>query len=419
MRHERLRRRLGMLKVGSFVLAGLIILAGVFWAARLLPPATATWKAGAAAVAGFVVFSLLAVFWLLAIEVLVGTIQALLEVSNDTERLTELLAKGLGAEDTQRLLQRIESVLLLSQEERRRRGQAGELADLVAELEGSEREQHWNEVHPLVEELIRRFPDADVTLRYEVQRDEIRERALEQDLRATRREVEQASAQGNWALALLLIGRLERRYPGSAGLGELRQQVVRQRESAEAQELGALVGLVETRIGAGDWAEAQVTAERLARRFPQSPRVVGLVERINTLAEQERQANKAGLETSIKDLVQERRWQEALTKTRLYLELYPDGPEAKGLRDRLSRLEANAEGDLRDGLLASVKQAMNSRRYDEAYKLAAQFLERYPESKEAEVIRRDLDQLRERAQQASPAKHAAGEELSPGASSQE
>jgi hypothetical protein len=346
----------------------------------------------------------------LAIEVLVGTIQALLEVSNDTERLTELLAKGLGAEDTQRLLQRIESVLVLSEEERRRRGRGQELADLVAELEAAEREQHWNEVHPLVEELIRRFPDADVTLHYQVQRDEIRQRALEQDLKATRREVEQVSAQGNWALALLLVDRLERRYAGTPALGELRQQLARQRESAEAQELGALVGLVETHIATGDWTQAQVTAERLARRFPQSPRVVGLVERIRTLAEQERQANKVGLETSIKDLIQEHHWQEAVEKTRLYLELYPDGPEAKGLRDRLPWLEANAEADQRDQLLASVKQAMNSRRYDEAYKLAAQFLERYPESKEAEVIRRDLDQLRERAQQSSPAKLAPTQE---------
>jgi hypothetical protein len=388
-----------MLKVGSFVLAGIIILAGVFWAARLLPEAAPTWEVGFAAVAGFVIFALLAVFWVLAIEVLLGTINALLEVSSDTERLTELLAKGLGAEDTQRLLRHIESVLLLSDGERRRRGQAQELADLVQELEGAEHEQHWNEVYPLVEELIRRFPDADATLRYQVQRDEVRERALEQDLKATRREAEQVGAQGNWALAFLLVERLERRYPGTPALAELRQQVARERESAEAQELGALAGRVEAHIAAGDWTQAQVTAERLARRFPHSPQVVGLMERIRALAEQERQANKVGLETAIKDLIQERRWPEAVEKTRLYLELYPDSPETKGLRDRLPWLEANAEGDVRDQLLDSVKQAMNSRRYDEAYTLASEFLERYPESKEAEVIRRDLDQLRERARQ--------------------
>jgi tetratricopeptide (TPR) repeat protein len=399
-----------MLKVGSFVLAGLIILAGVFWAGRLLPQTAPAWQTGLVAVTGFVVFSVLAVFWVLAIEVLVGTINALLEVSNDTERLTELLAKGLGAEDTQRLLRGIESVLLLSDEERRRRGERGELADLVEELGTAEREQHWNEVHPLVEELIRRFPDADVTLRYQVQRDEIRQRALEQDLKAARREVEQVSAQGNWTLALLLVDRLERRYPGTAALSELRQQLARQREAAEAQELEGLVGLVETHIATGDWMQAQVTAERLARRFPQSPRVVGLVERIHSLAEQERQANKLGLGTSIKDLIQERQWQEAVEKTRLYLERYPDGPEAKGLRDRLPWLEANAEAGLRDQLLDLVKQAMSSRRYDEAYRFAAQFLERYPESKDAEVIRRDLDQLRERARETSGTKPAPTEQ---------
>ena len=418
MRHEHLRRRLGMLKVGSFVLAGIIILAGVFWAARLLPEAAPTWEVGFAAVAGFVIFALLAVFWVLAIEVLLGTINALLEVSSDTERLTELLAKGLGAEDTQRLLRHIESVLLLSDGERRRRGQAQELADLVQELEGAEREQHWNEVYPLVEELIRRFPDADATLRYQVQRDEVRERALEQDLKATRREAEQVGAQGNWALAFLLVERLERRYPGTPALAELRQQVARERESAEAQELGALAGRVEAHIAAGDWTQAQVTAERLARRFPHSPQVVGLMERIRALAEQERQANKVGVETAIKDLIQERRWPEAVEKTRLYLELYPDSPEVKGLRDRLPWLEANAEGDVRDQLLDSVKQAMNSRRYDEAYTLASKFLERYPESKEAEVIRRDLDQLRERAQQ-TPAPKPPTEEPAAGSSLEE
>jgi len=269
-----------------------------------------------------------------------------------------------------------------------------------------------------VEELIRRFPDADATLRYQVQRDEVRERALEQDLKATRREAEQVGAQGNWALAFLLVERLERRYPGTPALAELRQQVARERESAEAQELGALAGRVEAHIAAGDWTQAQVTAERLARRFPHSPQVVGLMERIRALAEQERQANKVGVETAIKDLIQERRWPEAVEKTRLYLELYPDSPEVKGLRDRLPWLEANAEGDVRDQLLDSVKQAMNSRRYDEAYTLASKFLERYPESKEAEVIRRDLDQLRERAQQ-TPAPKPPTEEPAAGSSLEE
>lgn len=407
MRYDRLRRRLMMLKVGSFVLAGVMLLVGVFWASQRLPAAE-PWQAGLAAVVGFVVFALLAVFWVLAIEVLVGTIDALLEISNHTERLTELLAKGMGAEDTQRVLRRIEAALLLSEEERRRRSAPQELAALVQEIEAEEREQHWTKVHPLVEELIRRFPESDAALRYQVQRDEIRQRALEQDLKATRKEAEQLGSQGQWALALALVDRLERRYPGTPAVEELRRELARRRETAEGKELGALVARVEAHIAAGDWTQAQLTAERLARRFPHSQQVVGLMERIRSLAEQDRQANKTDLETTIKDLIQHRRWQEAVEKTRLYLELYPDSPEAKGLRDRLPRLEANADAEERDRLMRAVKQAMNSRRYDEAYRRAAEFLERYPDSKEAEVIRRDLDRLRERARRAAARSSATG-----------
>lgn len=396
-----------MLKVGSFVLAGVMLLVGVFWASQRLPAAE-PWQAGLAAVVGFVVFALLAVFWVLAIEVLVGTIDALLEISNHTERLTELLAKGMGAEDTQRVLRRIEAALLLSEEERRRRSAPQELAALVQEIEAEEREQHWTKVHPLVEELIRRFPESDAALRYQVQRDEIRQRALEQDLKATRKEAEQLGSQGQWALALALVDRLERRYPGTPAVEELRRELARRRETAEGKELGALVARVEAHIAAGDWTQAQLTAERLARRFPHSQQVVGLMERIRSLAEQDRQANKTDLETTIKDLIQHRRWQEAVEKTRLYLELYPDSPEAKGLRDRLPRLEANADAEERDRLMRAVKQAMNSRRYDEAYRRAAEFLERYPDSKEAEVIRRDLDRLRERARRAAARSSATG-----------
>jgi len=410
VRHERLRRRLMMLKIGALVLAFLITLAGVFWASQLLPEAEQPWR-GLAAVAGFVVFALLAVFWVLVIEVVVSTINALLAISGDTERLTELLAKGLGAEDTQRLLRRIESALLLSEEERRRRGRPQELAALVEAVETAEREQHWNDVHPLVEELIRRFPNSDQALRYQVQRDEIRQRALEQDLRATRKEAEQLGTQGNWALALALVDRLDRRHPDTPAVRELRQQLTQRREFAEEEELGALVTRVEGHIEGGNWTQAQLTAERLARRFPHSQRVVGLIERIRTLADEDRQANKSELETTIKDLIQQRRWQDAVEKTRLYLELYADSPEATGLRDRLPRLEANADAELRDRLDSAVKQAMTSRRYDEAYQRATECLERFPESKEAEVIRRDLDQLRQRAKEATTPKSAPSEEL--------
>jgi len=398
-----------MLKVGALVLAGIIILAGVFWMGRSLSGLTQPWR-GLAAVVAFVVFALLAVFWVLAIEVLEGTITAMLAISSDTERLTELLAKGLGAEDTQRLLRRIEAALLLSEEERRRLGRAKELGALVEDIEAGEREQHWNEVYPLVEELIRRFPDSDAALRYQTQRDEIRQRALEQDLKSTRKETEQLGAQGNWALALALVERLDRRYPGTSAVPELRQELTRQRESAEAQELGALVARVEAHISAGDWTQAQLTGERLARRFPHSQQVVGLLERIRGLADEDHRANKAELEASIKDLIQQHQWQDAVDKTRLYLDLYPESPEAKGLRDRLPHLETNADAELRDGLLAAVKQAMNSRNYEEAYQRATEFLERYPESKDAEVIRRDLDRLRERANKVSVAKGPQGEE---------
>ena len=413
MRYERLRRRLMMLKIGSLVLAGIVVLTGVFWVGRSLSGVAQPWR-GVVAVLGFVVFLLLAGFLVLAIEVLVGTINALLQISSDTERLTELLAKGLGAEDTQRLLRRIESASLLSEEERRRRGQAQELVALLEDIEAAERAQHWNEVYPLVEELIRRFPDAEVTPRYQIQGDEIRQRALEQDLKAARKEAERAGAQGNWALALALVDRLDRRYPTTPAVQELRQQLAHEREAAEAEELSALVARVEAHISAGDWTQAELIGERLARRFPHSQQVVGLMERIRTLADQDRQASKADLEAAIKDFIQQHRWQDAVARTQLYLELYPDSPEAKGLRDRLPHLEANADADVRDRLLSSVKQAMNSRRYSQAYELASEFLERYPESKEAEVIRRDLDGLRERADQAlapsSPPQEGAGGE---------
>jgi len=409
VRHERLRRRLMMLKVGGFALAFILVLVGVFWAGQLLEGPTG-WVRGVTVVALFVVFGAIAFVGILAIEVLVGTINALLQISNDTERLTELLAKGLGAEDTQRLLRRIETATLLSNEERRRRSREMTLASLLEDIDAEERQQHWNQVYPLVEELIERFPDADASLRYRVQLDELRHRALEQDLKATRKEAAQLGNQGNWALALALAERLERRYPGTPAVQEFRQELTRRRELAEEEELGALVARVEGHIEEGNWTQAQMTAERLARRFPESQRVVGLLERIRALADEDLQANKLQLEAAIKDLIQERRWQEAVEKTRLYLELYPDSPGASGLRDRLPRLERNAQTENRNRLLRSVKRAMNSRRYEDAYQKASEFLDRYPESKEAEVIRRDLDQLKERAEKASSAVKAEPED---------
>jgi len=169
--------------------------------------------------------------------------------------------------------------------------------------------------------------------------------------------------------------------------------------SPEVQkQLEELLSAVRQHIDARRWAEAEGALEKLKTDFSDSPEVPRLAEFLHARMQGALEEQARKLYGEMESAIRAERWQEALEAARALLALYPKTPEAQKLSERLPELERKANLQRRPTLFAQVKKDIANHRYLEAYEEALNLLAEFPESREADIVRRDLSELRKRAQ---------------------
>ena len=91
-----------------------------------------------------------------------------------------------------------------------------------------------------------------------------------------------------------------------------------------------------------EWKAALAAATSLIQRYPKSPEAQALRMQLPTLRENAEIQTRQQMETQIRDLIKEHRFDDALRVAHELLDQYPDSPQAGVLRDQLPRLEEKA-----------------------------------------------------------------------------
>jgi len=212
-----------------------------------------------------------------------------------------------------------------------------------------------------------------------------------------KREIEALIRAGKHPEAHQRLEEFRTRYAHSDEVRQMESQLSEALRQHEQNEIADATEQVERYMGLGLWERARETAQALAEQFPENPDAARLPETVRMEQGANRRQDQQRLYREIEHLVGRRRWRQAHRAARTLIENHPDSPEAKALADQMEELQRNAAVAERREWEQRITEHIQTGRHREAYDLAVELMEKYPDSPQAEEIRKNLDQLRARA----------------------
>jgi len=208
------------------------------------------------------------------------------------------------------------------------------------------------------------------------------------------------------ARAGLALDTLAEKIPGDEQIEPLRKRLHDARRAARDEEIAAVTrrtgDLMAT--GAFDQAEAEVLA--MAQRHPDEPAVASLLDRVRREGRVFKDERRDRMYNEVVRLAEARQWRQALSAARRYVEAFPVGAGADTIGAMLTTMEDNARIEEVRELRDHIRDLIGRRRYGEAVEYARDVIERFPDTRAAEELARQMNRLRELAR--SPSSNGSG-----------
>ncbi len=212
-----------------------------------------------------------------------------------------------------------------------------------------------------------------------------------------RREIEAFIRAGKHREAHQRLEEFRLRYADSDEVRQMELQLSEALRQHEQNEIANVTEQVERYMGLGLWERALETAQALAEQFPENPDAARLPETVRMEQGATRRQDQQRLYREIEHLAGRRRWREAHRAAHTLIANHPDSPEAKAIAEQVEELQRNAAIAERREWEQRITDHIQTGRHREAYDLAVDLMEKYPDSPQAEEIRKNLDQLKARA----------------------
>lgn len=202
------------------------------------------------------------------------------------------------------------------------------------------------------------------------------------------RAIEEDMAAEDWDAALVLVKELAESFGYRADAEDFRTRIETARYETQERRVATAIRGLDSLITERRWDKADQEAARIARLYPDSPRVEGLRHRVH----QAREAYKQDLERRFLHAAREDRVDDAMD---ILKELDAYMTEAEG--QRLQEVARGVIGKARDNLGAQFKLAVHDRRWRHAAELGGRIIEEFPNTKMAEEVRGLIDGIRSKA----------------------
>ena len=269
----------------------------------------------------------------------------------------------------------------------RESAQKVEVAQPVSEIGGASHE----EVVSLLSEIM------ENTLLDNEDKAAKRQLAKKHRQQALRREIEALIKAAKYREAHERLEEFRVRYAESGQVHEMEVQLSEALRQHERTEITHITEQVQRYMGLGLWERAMEMARALAEQFPENPEASRLPETVRLEQDANRRQEQQRLYREIEHLVSRKHWRQALRTAETLLEAHADSPEAHTLKDQMDELRRNAAISERREWEVRIAEHVQTGRHREAYDLAVELMEKYPDSPQADDIRKRLDQLKGRA----------------------
>jgi hypothetical protein len=212
-----------------------------------------------------------------------------------------------------------------------------------------------------------------------------------------RREIEALTRAGKFREARERLEEFGSRYAEADEVSDLETQLSEALRQHELTEIANVTEQVQRYMGLGLWDRALETGVGLAQQFPENPDAARLPETVRLEQAASSRADQQRLYREIEHLVARKHWRQALHAAEVLVEKHPESPEAERLRDQMEELRHNAAIAERKEWEVRIAEHVKNGRHLEAYNLAVELMNKYPESPQAADIRTHLDQFKARA----------------------
>lgn len=197
----------------------------------------------------------------------------------------------------------------------------------------------WNGAFTRLEDLQLLLPD-DPQVRELRERVESEQNArLEEDLRSSRAQVRRFVGSASWQQAEEVAGELQRKYGNKPEAGILVEEVRREREAWERENMERLFRDISGATERRHWRQAVLAVEEFIRRYPNETRAEALRLDLPMLTENAAAQERKEQETHFKELLKHQRYNEAIGVARAVVQKYPNSPTATELNKLLPRVE--------------------------------------------------------------------------------
>lgn len=247
---------------------------------------------------------------------------------------------------------------------------------------------------PRFDEVLEQLRELNVNvLLTERERRAKRERLTAREAEGVAGEVERHLASGELAAAGEQLDRLVRVAPDYEGLDALRERIERARADAEAADVEQATRRVEDLMATGSFDEALTVADELLDRHRSAPAAIALLDRVRRERRALENERREQMYAKVQKAASARRWREAMAAAREFLHAYTEGHEADAVRAQWETITDNARIEEVRELRDRIRDLIDRRRFAEAVELARDLVGRFPDTAAAQELRGQLARL--------------------------
>ena len=161
-----------------------------------------------------------------------------------------------------------------------------------------------------------------------------------------------------------------------------------------AEDVVACRRQVEDLMALAHFDEAVAAAEELVESYPNSEKAADLWARVLRESDAYHRDMRHRMQKDVQHFSETRVWRRALAAAEKLIEAYPDSPEATQLSRQMQTLRDNSRIEEVRELRDQIRDMLERRRYAEAVKVAEEVMDRYPETQAAAELRGEIRRLR-------------------------
>lgn len=225
------------------------------------------------------------------------------------------------------------------------------------------------------------------------QRDAKRLRLQEQKSVQMGEEVAKAISAGDFIVAQSALDKLVSQIPDDVKYPLLKKQLEDARAEAQAQELGGQTRLAKDLMAVGDFGEAARVAQELAKRYPALEEAKELAKTVSREAAAFGLEQRTRLYAEVEKAAHARKWRQALTTGKRLMQLYPGSEQADAVAAQAPTLEENARLEEVRELRDRIRDLLERRRFNDAITLAQDVVKRFPDTQAAAELSSQMEKL--------------------------